>query len=335
MSGNKLKILYSIHLYPPHHNCGAEYVVHNVAKYMISKGHEVRVLLHDAKRKGINSVYCWEGVDVFPVNENIMSVLFGWADIICTHLDKSDWTVGMAGFKKKKVVHFIHNDIPYQSIINAEKPQWIVYNSEAAKKRLNYNHEGYVLHPPCDWRVYDINRNPEENEYITLINLDHNKGGHILREIAKRMPDRKFLGVKGSYSYTFDLGFEGQQIEQPENVTVMDNTPNIMLAYRMTRILIMPSAYESWGRTATEAMCSGIPVICTHTFGLDENVGKAGIFVDRDDIDGWVKAIKKLDDGKEYAKASRKAKERSRELDPEKELEGLEGFFKEIYYRSY
>ena len=30
----------------------------------------------------------------------------------------------------------------------------------------------------------------------------------------------------------------------------------------------MPSDYESWGRTATEAMCSGIPVICSEANGL-------------------------------------------------------------------
>ena len=43
--------------------------------------------------------------------------------------------------------------------------------------------------------------------------------------------------------------------------------------------------------------------------------------MERDDIDGWVKAIKKIDDVKEYRKWSKKAKDRSRELDPEKELE--------------
>jgi glycosyltransferase involved in cell wall biosynthesis len=336
MSGDKLKILWCIHLYPPKHNCGAEYVAHFVNKFFMGKGHETRILLHHASNYGIKSVYCYDGVDVFPAEENIIERLVLWADVLFTHLDYTQWTIGIANVYRKKVFHFIHNDTPYGSIQHSDRPQWIVYNSNAAKERLNYNHEGYVLHPPCDWRHYDINKDTSKNEYITLINLDQNKGGHILRQIALRMPDKKFLGVKGSYSHTHDDKMPGQITNQPGNVTVIDNTSQIMSVYERTRVLLMPSQYESWGRTATEAMCSGIPVICTHTFGLDENVGEAALRIkDRDDIDAWVEAIKKLDEGKEYTKYSKKAKARSRQLDPQKELEGLEEFVKEAYYRPY
>jgi glycosyltransferase involved in cell wall biosynthesis len=75
-------------------------------------------------------------------------------------------------------------------------------------------------------------------------------------------------------------------------------------------------------------MCSGIPVISSGTPGLRENCGDAGIYVERDDIDGWVKAIKNLD--KEYKKASEKSKARSRELDPVKELELFEEWLKKV-----
>jgi len=71
-------------------------------------------------------------------------------------------------------------------------------------------------------------------------------------------------------------------------------------------------------------------VICNPTAGLKENCGSAGIYIDRDDIDGWVKAIKRLDDVKEYRKWSKKAKDRSRELDPKKELEAFGAWVAEI-----
>ena len=320
-----MKILCSIHLYPPKHNCGAEYMLHNINKYLISKGHEVRVLLWQANHYKIDKVYNYEGVDVFPPDQNLTERLLLWADVVFTHLDFTKNTVMLAQVYRRPVVHLIHNTHPYDPIINAERPQFIVYNSEWAKNELGYKHESIVLHPPCDWRQYDTGQDSESNEFITLINIDGNKGGEILKKIAAAMPDRKFLGVKGSYSEPVSTG---QITDQPSNVKVIENTPDIMSVYRQTRILIMPSKYESWGRTATEAMCSGIPVISSGTPGLRENCGDAGIYVDRDDIDGWVKAIKKLDKG--YKKASEKAKARSRELDPIKELDEFEKWLRVI-----
>ena len=136
------------------------------------------------------------------------------------------------------------------------------------------------------------------------------------------MPHKSFLGVLGSYD---------EQITQNlPNVTYVNNSPNIKQHYAKTRILLMPSEYESWGRTATEAMCSGIPVISSMAEGLVENCGSAGIFIKkRDDIKSWVEAITKLDDEKAYAKASRKAKERSREHDPIKAIDEFEVWLRE------
>jgi glycosyltransferase involved in cell wall biosynthesis len=78
-------------------------------------------------------------------------------------------------------------------------------------------------------------------------------------------------------------------------------------------------------------MCSGIPVVCTPTSGLVENCGNAGIFVrDREDIDKWAKEINKLFDEKAYSKASEKAKARSRELDPRKNLDEFAEWLRKV-----
>jgi glycosyltransferase involved in cell wall biosynthesis len=305
-------------------------MLHHINKHLISQGHEVRVLLWQGNHYKIDSVYVYDGIDVFPPDPFMVETLFYWSDVVITHLDYTQQTIGLGKIFKKPVMHLIHNYSEYSSIKIAERPQYIVYNSHAAKEILNYEHESIVVHPPVDYRFYDTRKDSIKNEFITLINLDGNKGGDILRQIAERMPDKKFLGVKGSYS---EPASTGQFTNQPSNVKVVDNTPYIMQYYEQTRILVMPSKFESWGRTATEAMCSGIPVISTKTPGLLENCGKSGIYVDRDDIDGWVKAIEKLDDEKEYRKASKKAKDRSRELDPEKELREFELWAREIKNR--
>jgi len=316
-----MNVLWSIHLYPPAHNCGAEYFAHDVNKFLLSKGHSVRVLLHQARRYHIKNVYEYEGVTVFPPDRNVIEGLYRWADIVITHLDYTGDTIWQADKYKKPVVCVVHNDIPYESIKQGVGDIRLVYNSEWIKEKLNYSYPGFVFTPPCDYRYYDIHQDTNESEYITLINLDYNKGGDVLAKIADAMPERKFLAVEGSYSFDD----RGQQLTYPSNVKFVRNTPDILSIYRQTRILLMPSLYESWGRTATEAMCSGIPVISNKTPGLYENCGMAGIYVkDRNDIAEWVELIKKLDDPVKYKKASEKAKMRSRELDPLKKLEEFE-----------
>lgn len=318
-----MNIVASVHLYPPDHNCGAEWMLHFMLKDLQSKGHNVRVLLHDANKYKVRNNYVFDGIDVFPPNANVIDGIMRWSDAVFTHLDYTRWTIHTAKLYKKPVFHLIHNSHPYPEIIDAEKNQHIIYNSVWLKDLLNYKFSNFILTPPVDYNYYDVGNEPEKSEYITLINLNENKGGKIFADIARAMPYKSFLGVFGSYD---------EQITQTlPNVTYVPNSPDIKQWYAKTRILLMPSKYESWGRTATEAMCSGIPVICTDTPGLRENCEKGGIFIkNRDNVKEWVEAITKLDDKKAYSWASRKAKARSREFDTRKTLDEFEGWFREM-----
>lgn len=302
-----MRVLWVIHLYPPYHNCGAEYMAHNLNKFLISQGHSVRVLLRQAANNNPPRIYEHEGMMVFPPTTK-PDPLYMTSDVIFTHLDYTREAILGAKRWGKKCVHFVHNSTPYGSI---QEHPWVsvVYNSQWIKNEINYPNKSFVLLPPCDYRYYTVKR----GDYITLINLDANKGGYVLKKIAEKLPDYKFLAVRGSYSSDTD----GQITSQPKNVRVVDNTPDILKIYKKTRVLIMPSLYESWGRTATEAMCSGIPVVVTATKGLVENCDYAGLYVhDREDINQWVRWIKRLDDPAFYKMASEKASQRARELDP-------------------
>jgi len=293
-------------------------MAHQISKFLISKGHTVRVLLHQANRHKITKPYEWEGVTVFPPQQK--EALYSNCDVILTHLEYTQESIWAARKHRKKLVHFVHNSSLYPSIKNAPEAH-VVYNSEWIKEELKYPNNSFVMEPPCDYRFYDVCKKPIDNEYITLINLDTNKGGKILQKLARMMPDRMFLAVKGSYS----VDGEGQITNQPPNVKVIENTPDIRSVYKQTRVLLMPSLYESWGRTATEAMCNGIPVIAARTKGLDENLGKAGLFLeDREDVEQIVRWIKRLDDTKFYNQVSKMCRERSRELDPIEKLTQFE-----------
>jgi glycosyltransferase involved in cell wall biosynthesis len=227
-----MRILWSIHLYPPKHNCGSEYVAHNINKYLISKGHHIRVILHQATMHKVDVPYMYEGVEVFPPTGNLDA--YRWADVICTHLDYTQFTMLMASGANKPLFHFIHNDIEYSSIVNGMSNNYIVYNSKWVGEKLKYKWPSMVLPPPCDYDMYNVCDDPFENEFITLISLNKNKGGEQFYKIAEAMPDKKFLGVVGSYD---------EQIIRHDlpNVTIVPNTPDILSVYRKTKVLLMPS----------------------------------------------------------------------------------------------
>jgi glycosyltransferase involved in cell wall biosynthesis len=331
-----MKFLWNIHLYPPAHNCGSEYVAHHVNKYLISKGHQVRVILQRYK----GPIYEHEGVEVFPATANMHA--FAWADVLLTHLDFTQDSIIRAMTVKRPLVNFVHNDIPYSSIMNGVRGQYVVYNSHWIEKAIGYPWPSIVLHPPCDISYYNVNDSPEKNEYITLVSLNERKGGYLFAKIAEAMPERKFLGVIGSYDNPGPMGLKQESIVamMPPNVTIVPNSPDILSVYRRTRLLFMPSDYESWGRTATEAMCNGIPVICTPTPGLKENTAGAGYYVGTEipgaeagaasvktgKVEDWVRAIKYFDNPNYYRKYSLLCRQRAAELDPAKELEALESF---------
>lgn len=320
-----MKVLWSIHLYPPTHNCGSEWMAHNINKYLIAQGHQVRIILHQATMNKVSVPYELDGVEVFPPTGNLDA--YRWADVICTHLDYTQFSIIMAEAAHKPIVHFIHNDIEYSSIVNARKNNYVVYNSKWIADKLAYKWDSVIMHPPCEYEEYNVNTDPFENEFITLISLNKNKGGEQFYKIAEAMPHKKFLGVVGSY--------DEQIIQDLPNVTIIPNTPDILSVYKKTRVLLMPSAYESWGRTATEAMCNGIPVISTATPGLTENLDRAGIYVrQRSNIDRWVKEIEKLDDRKYYQVQSERCRTRAKELSPLDELKKLETFLVDAKFNS-
>jgi glycosyltransferase involved in cell wall biosynthesis len=149
---------------------------------------------------------------------------------------------------------------------------------------------------------------PFEGDCITLINANLNKGLVQFLDLAKRMPERKFLGVLAYY------GELGRPISPPnvEWVPFDDDIRNIL---KRTRILLMPSTFESFGRVAVEAMINGIPVIYAlpggappSTTGMHEWIQGVGIGCNREKMNEWEEAILKLDDPDVYAETSQTSK---------------------------
>lgn len=312
-----MRISWSIHLYPPKHNAGSEWMAHNINKFLVSKGHEVRVILHQAHLYKIKTPYIIDGVEVTGPTHSMDQ--YQWPDVIITHLGYTSHTLPLAYMARRPSVHFVHNDSVYQSVTSAKECN-IVYNSQWIADKLAYRWPSMVFTPYCDYdHITSGSDDKSQRKYITLMNLNENKGGRIFEEIARQMPDRKFLAVKGAY--------DPQIIPNLPNVTVIENQRDVREVYKLSRLVLMPSKYESWGLCATEAMACGIPVICTQTPGLFENCSTAGNYIaDRDNIESWIHKINLFDNEEFYNTCADNGRLRARQICDPNNLIKLENF---------
>lgn len=322
-----MKILARVHAYPPTHNAGAEWMLHSMLTFLKSKGHEVRVITRTPDN------YQFQGIDVFPIHHRENKRLYDWCDCCLSHLNDEGDSVNNMRRRLKHHIHICHNSNDYRGIFTGyDVGISTLFNSEWLKefhqKEHKYNYNNYVLFPPVSCNEY---KTETTKEFVTLVNLWPAKGGNVFHEVAKRLPNVKFLGVKGGY---------GEQITDTilSNITYIDNTPNIVKeVYSRSKIVLMPSKYESWGRVAIEAMSSGIPVVVSGTPGLKESCGEAGIFIEQwDDVNAWETAIVNLiADNKYYKKQSLKCFHRANELTDitKKQLQGFEIWLEETLKR--
>ena len=318
-------ITWIIHAYPPTHNAGSEWMAHAINRYLIDKrGYTVNVIVPNFPRRE------FEGVNIILFDQQAkVEYAISHSALILTHHTYTVHAVLTGAAAKRPVFILMHDHnqektveicrtlIPRENLYLLDNSNWL---------QKYYSHmdlKSFVIYPPVYWKEYRVSMT-EKNKYVTLINLNKNKGGDVLIQIAKRMPDIQFLGVEGSYN---------SQIKDTtiQNIRYMKNTPKIQEIYSMTKILLMPSREESWGRVALEAMSSGIPVIANPTPGLREACGEAGIFADRDNIFEWIQKIRELISSPSYYKKIGDASfKRAQEVDPEPQLSNFTSWSENI-----
>lgn len=241
--------------------------------------HEFRIICNHTE------YYEWEGIPCYP--QGRMERIYAdnnehveWCDIVLLQLIGSQYGYAKAAQHQKPLIFIAHNN-SYQSYpIGNSRTANIIYNSYQLREDLHkqWGHfNSIVFHPLLSGYTQ------RGNKYVTLVNCNGYKGGAVLVELAKLLPHIQFCGVLGGY---------GDQItaELP-NLTYLPNGTDMAAIYAETRLLIVPSEYESYSQAALEAMQCGIPVIANPTAGLKENLAYAGIFIDRKDIQSYANKI--------------------------------------------
>lgn len=320
--GRAMQIVARLHAAPPRHNAGAEWMAWSMFRALVERGHDVTVWL--SRYGEDHKPYELDGVKVIPLESRLdFSTAVRRGDVLVSHLENVPSTAALSRGYGKPFVAICHNTFQQTFRDMASGSTALaVYNSQwmAREAELHFvDHpkgvrpeRSIVVRPPVFAEEYAT----KPGDRVTLVNTNPDKGGLLFHRLAKRMPDTKFMAVKGSYGVQTDYS-DLPNVLEVEHVSGHDMREQV---YARTRLLLMPSLYESWGRAGCEALASGIPVLAHPTPGLCEALADGGIFLEREDLNGYEAVIRKLCSASEYRLASKRAKARSAELDPTSDL---------------
>lgn len=309
-----MKIACLTHFYIEDNRAGGELMLHALLKSLVESGHDVTAYITDTVMQNtvIDGVKVIYGVRPDIILETVQS------DVVVSQFQNGMYAFVHANSNRKPFIYIAHNDMWQTSkvIRMLSKRDLVVYNTKWIKDLNITQAHQIVVHPPVDRKSF---KTKTTKEYITLVNLTPAKGVDIFMQLAKLFPDHKFLGVKGGY-------WKADQVNVAlPNVTIIDNTPNMRDdVYAKSKIILMPSTYETFGMVAAEAIASGIPVIATPTAGLVENLGDAGVYARRgsNEMTRWQEALNKLlTDQAYYDEISKKSIERSKFINVQNELD--------------
>lgn len=317
-----------VHSWVPAHCAGAELTAYQLCRHLAARGHQVDVLL--SSQTGPH--YAIEGMDVFP-RVGPADPLAWFADparrpdLVITYLENTTRAAILCTMHGVPLCQLMHNTFEFSKTAVAKGPSDLItyhadwvreeYEAYLAEFRANPVIDSIMIHPPV-YRDEYVEHEPEpwtKGADITLVNVWPNKGSDLFWKLADAMPDLHFLGVKGGYGE--------QDLREAPNVTILDHVPADRMheVYHRSRLVLMPSLYESYGRVAVEAACAGVPTIAHPTPGLREALGDAGIFADRDDIEAWTKAIRTTLQSRNYAAARKRSLALAAAQDPVGDLD--------------
>lgn len=295
-----------LHGYPPHWSMGGEISTHRT----------IREIPGSIVYTNCEAPYEFEGVQVRPLQGESLGDLTNHAreadaSVLFAHSTLSQKTVQAARRLKLPSVLAVHAPPRFAADLRQawSRATVRVYNTEACRKAWN-DPGGWVLHPPVGAAMVELG----PRQTLTLTSSLLNKGADRVLELARRRPDQRFIIVRSPAHRTHGDPFFEEKAADLTNVRVWDRVhPNDMgRLWRETRILLVPSRYETYGLVALEAAWQGIPSIHVDTPHVREGIGDAAYLLQTFDVNEIDQAVALVDE--EYELWSLRARQRAETL---------------------
>ncbi len=304
---------------------GAQTVVLELAKGMVSLGHEVFVMAQDEKgmwellprevgkikskhlRREISPVHDLKALlEIKSIYSNLKP------DIVHLHSSKAGALARLALIRNwKKVVYTVHG---FDTILVAN-PGFLVLEKMLAKFTRKvvavseYDRKN-LLKNGIKNVVTILNGVAFEDREVENIFSRYAKGRKVIVTVARLFPPKNvklFLEVakvmdKNRYAF-FWIGNK-KPMSGSENVYFLGEIPEAKFYLKHAHLYVLFSDYEGLPVSIIEALSMGCPVVASDVGGVRELLdGRNGMFV-KNDIFSWVEAIKRfLEDENFYRKA--------------------------------
>jgi glycosyltransferase involved in cell wall biosynthesis len=182
-----------------------------------------------------------------------------------------------------------------------------ISNSEFTARRLfeAFALSSIVIRPPVRTSRCAVRG---KGKKVVLVNPQESKGGLVALALAAARPDIPFVFYE---AWSGDISDIRERARKAGNIEWRSPVLDHREIYEDARIVLMPSqAEEAWGMVASEAHCSGIPVVGSDIGGLVESIGSGGIRVSpAAPLGAWVSALGQVwDSPSEWARLSQAAR---------------------------
>jgi hypothetical protein len=181
---------------------------------------------------------------------------------------------------------------------------YAIYNTQTAATQWG-EPDALVVHPP----ISEIPSNTSTNgDAYTLLSSLRNKGVQVVLDLAKLYPDKRFIIVRSPAEPTHGLPDLEERAAELPNVELHPRVDpkDVYKYFEQTRILLVPSMYETYGMSAIEAAGYGIPCVHVDTPHVREGIGEAAVLVSPLSVEETAMGIELIESNyKAYSEAAR------------------------------
>ena len=237
-----------LHGYPPLWSMGGEMATHRALR-AVPGSTVFTTVLEEYQLDGV-SVMPATGVSVQCIKDDARSV---GASVLFGHSRLSDETIRAARHLDLPSILTVHAPPQFGKDLRRARATATVrlYNTEVARKEW-HDLEGWLLHPPIG-EPLEMPEGPRNA--LTLTSSLVNKGAARVLKLAARRWDQRFIIVESPAHPTHGDPAFWEQAERLDNVEIWPRLhPDEMnRLWAETRVLLVPSRYETYGMAAVEA----------------------------------------------------------------------------------